>query len=159
MIEITPETMRRAIERAGKMRCRNARRLDDNRIELTCAHDHRHAITFTHFDGQLYAECFMPETGEVCPSDIGGRACYHIAAAVAVRDAIEEVRVAALRSRRRAADPDGAVEIAVKFDGPMPATTRPLPPLSTKRHKQQDDSVLVAQRPRKVPEFVRGFQI
>ena len=58
-------------------------------IEARCPDGHTHAVAVERRGSALYVECYFADTGEVCPSDQGGKVCYHETAAAGFYLALE----------------------------------------------------------------------
>ena len=57
---------------------------------VTCDSGHGHTVEIERRrDGGLYGDCYFAETGEVCPSELGGRVCYHRTGAAALFRVLE----------------------------------------------------------------------
>lgn len=131
-------------------------------FDVVCSEGHTHRVRFETFDSDLHADCFDPETGEECPSGLGRRLCYHVAAAVGVMDGLDEMRARNARAGRlHPADRDARAEHAAKSGGPLPAfrSEARIVGRAAIPAEGDPDAVLVALPPRKKPERVRGFQI
>jgi hypothetical protein len=164
MLELNEETMPNAIDRAFEEGAK-VRQIKPGLISVPCssgAHPAGHLAEIERrADGSLWGRCWVGEN-QGCPAELSHRPCWHLAAAVALFSGLEAMTTAA--------DRDGTVERAVRFDGPMP------PP----RARGPWDGRLVCKRTHKGPlpegdpeavlvappivkkgkvERVRGFQI
>lgn len=104
MIKLTERTMRNAIAKSLLARCR-VRYLGANRFEVRCINDHLHIVTVGRDQrGALEAECMLDDTCELCPSEQGHRACYHMPGAVSLFLAITEQRIGRTVEQKRQRD-------------------------------------------------------
>jgi hypothetical protein len=86
---LTAKNMAGAVARARK-RSWHITRARAGEVELRCARGHLHVVRFRRGGrGELYAECVLGETGELCPSELGPHNCYHKAAAAWLFEALE----------------------------------------------------------------------
>ncbi len=114
--ELTEDSLANAADRAYEEGAR-VRQFRPGTVAVPCSsgmHKEGHRVEFERrADGTLWARCSVGEA-QGCPAELSRRPCWHIAAAAVLFLAVESMRVAA--------DPDGATEHAVQFDGPMPKT-------------------------------------
>ena len=127
MKPVTREDLDNAIERCRQRRPKvRPVRGSLTLFDVLCSSGHTHRVRFETFDADLYADCFDPETGEECPSGLGRALCYHVAAAVAVMDGLDDMRAHVIRARAdracelHPADRDGRADHAAASGGTLP---------------------------------------
>lgn len=127
MLEITPESIANVKQRSFEKRCKVSPR-GEGKFYLRCVnpeHTGGHTLRFERrTDNSLWGECWLNDTGEVCPAALGKRICYHLSSALPLFLTME----AGAHGRTLPDDRDGAIEVAVLLDGPLNATLpEPIP--------------------------------
>lgn len=92
MRKLTFENMDRAVSRNFERRCKVSlagRKGSLFKFIIHCDKGHRHTVEIQRRADGLYGDCYFAETGEECPSEMGGRVCYHRSGAAALFLALE----------------------------------------------------------------------